>query len=283
MTRPRLPRETGTQARFGQEHGREKVPDAPDSRCLARRGQELTAGVLRTNPRFDCTFRAELRSQWPAQGEQRVRELIPSGLPLACIASKGAGAMATRNVALTETRDQQIHARVASVQHQCESEAMRAGLRMLESGEARLAGIRPAPRAEDGPGKIARWTIEMPGPRQTDTFETAIQARCRAVLQVEARGRRCAILAEGAEDRCPAGQQSIFRRVRNGVTRPLSWTFQLPAAICRATLPRCRPCSAKAAELARLSTLARSMQIRAHRCRKRRFPLAKPDQHHFRT
>ena len=50
--------------------------------------------------------------------------------------------MVTRNVVLTETQDQLVQALVASGRYQNVSEAMRAGLRLLEQEEAQLAGIR---------------------------------------------------------------------------------------------------------------------------------------------
>ena len=50
--------------------------------------------------------------------------------------------MVTRNVVLTETLDQLIQALVASGRYQNVSEAMRAGLRLLEQEEAQIAGIR---------------------------------------------------------------------------------------------------------------------------------------------
>ena len=50
--------------------------------------------------------------------------------------------MVTRNVVLTETQDQLVQALVASGRYQNVSEAMRAGLRLLEQEEAELAGIR---------------------------------------------------------------------------------------------------------------------------------------------
>ena len=52
--------------------------------------------------------------------------------------------MVTRNVVLTETQDQLVQALVASGRYQNASEAMRAGLRLLEQEEAQLAGIRRA-------------------------------------------------------------------------------------------------------------------------------------------
>ena len=50
--------------------------------------------------------------------------------------------MVTRNVVLTETQDQLVQALVASGRYQNVSEAMRAGLGLLEQEEAQLAGIR---------------------------------------------------------------------------------------------------------------------------------------------
>ena len=50
--------------------------------------------------------------------------------------------MVTRNVVLTDTQDQLVQALVASGRYQNASEAMRAGLRLLEQEEAQLAGIR---------------------------------------------------------------------------------------------------------------------------------------------
>ncbi|MBU3032052.1 type II toxin-antitoxin system ParD family antitoxin [Paracoccus marinaquae] len=50
--------------------------------------------------------------------------------------------MVTRNVVLTETQDRLVQALVASGRYQNVSEAMRAGLRLLEHEEAQLASIR---------------------------------------------------------------------------------------------------------------------------------------------
>lgn len=50
--------------------------------------------------------------------------------------------MVTRNVVLTKTQDQLVQALVASGRYQNVSEALRAGLRLLEQEEAQLAGIR---------------------------------------------------------------------------------------------------------------------------------------------
>lgn len=50
--------------------------------------------------------------------------------------------MVTRNVVLTDTQDELVQALVASGRYQNVSEAMRAGLRLLEQEEAQRAGIR---------------------------------------------------------------------------------------------------------------------------------------------
>lgn len=50
--------------------------------------------------------------------------------------------MVTRNVVLTETQDQLVQALVASGRYQNVSEAMRAGLRLLEQEETQIAGLR---------------------------------------------------------------------------------------------------------------------------------------------
>ena len=50
--------------------------------------------------------------------------------------------MVTRNVVITETQDNLVQALVASGRYQNASEAMRAGLRLLEQEEAQLSGIR---------------------------------------------------------------------------------------------------------------------------------------------
>ena len=50
--------------------------------------------------------------------------------------------MVTRNVVLTETQDRLVQALVASGRYQNVSEAIRAGLRLLEHEEAQLASIR---------------------------------------------------------------------------------------------------------------------------------------------
>ncbi|MFD2739586.1 type II toxin-antitoxin system ParD family antitoxin [Sulfitobacter aestuarii] len=50
--------------------------------------------------------------------------------------------MVTRNVVLTENQDQLVQALVASGRYQNASEALRAGLRLLEQEEAGLMQIR---------------------------------------------------------------------------------------------------------------------------------------------
>ncbi|MCI2396011.1 type II toxin-antitoxin system ParD family antitoxin [Aliiroseovarius sediminis] len=50
--------------------------------------------------------------------------------------------MVTRNVVLTDTQDQLVQALVAAGRYQNASEAMRAGLRLLEQEEAQLEAIR---------------------------------------------------------------------------------------------------------------------------------------------
>ena len=50
--------------------------------------------------------------------------------------------MVTRNVVLTDNQDQLVQTLVASGRYQNASEAMRAGLRLLEQEEAQLADLR---------------------------------------------------------------------------------------------------------------------------------------------
>ena len=61
---------------------------------------------------------------------------------LAYIANQEAYAMVTRNVVLTETQDQLVQNLVASGRYQNASEALRAGLRLLEREEAGLVSLR---------------------------------------------------------------------------------------------------------------------------------------------
>lgn len=50
--------------------------------------------------------------------------------------------MVTRNVVLTDRQDELVQALVASGRYQNASEAMRAGLRLLEQEEAQMADLR---------------------------------------------------------------------------------------------------------------------------------------------
>ncbi|MHA3915825.1 type II toxin-antitoxin system ParD family antitoxin [Halovulum sp. GXIMD14793] len=52
--------------------------------------------------------------------------------------------MVTRNVVLTENQDELVQALIASGRYQNASEAMRAGLRLLEREETQLAEIQTA-------------------------------------------------------------------------------------------------------------------------------------------
>lgn len=71
--------------------------------------------------------------------------------------------MVTRNVVLTETQDQLVQALVASGRYQNVSEALRAGLRLLEQEEAQIAGIRQGlleGLAQARAGKLAEGSAE---------------------------------------------------------------------------------------------------------------------------
>lgn len=73
--------------------------------------------------------------------------------------------MVTRNIVLTDTQDQLVQALVSSGRYQNASEALRAGLRLLEQEEAALMQIRKSLREglaqaqhgdlADGPGADA--------------------------------------------------------------------------------------------------------------------------------
>lgn len=65
--------------------------------------------------------------------------------------------MVTRNVVLTEPQDPLVQALVASGCYQNVSEAMRAGLRLLEQEEARFAGIRQGLREGLAPAKAGEF------------------------------------------------------------------------------------------------------------------------------
>ena len=65
--------------------------------------------------------------------------------------------MVTRNVVLTKSQDELVHGLISSGRYQNASEALRAGLRLLEREEAGLAdllgGLRQGlAQAEDGDG-----------------------------------------------------------------------------------------------------------------------------------
>lgn len=71
--------------------------------------------------------------------------------------------MATRNVVLTETQSKLIDRLVATGRYQNASEAMRAGLRLLEREEAELADLRERltnALAEARSGKLAEGSGE---------------------------------------------------------------------------------------------------------------------------
>jgi antitoxin ParD1/3/4 len=61
---------------------------------------------------------------------------------LAYIAIKEVQSMVTRNVVLTDAQDELVQSLVASGRYQNVSEAMRAGLRLLENEEAEFQHIR---------------------------------------------------------------------------------------------------------------------------------------------
>ncbi len=69
--------------------------------------------------------------------------------------------MVTRNVVLTETQDQLVQALVSSGRYQNASEALRAGLRLLEQEEAGLMQIQQGLReglAQAQAGDLAEGT-----------------------------------------------------------------------------------------------------------------------------
>jgi antitoxin ParD1/3/4 len=63
-------------------------------------------------------------------------------LQLAYIANEGECVMATKNVVLTETQVALVDRLIASGRYQNSSEALRAGLRLLEREEAQLDALR---------------------------------------------------------------------------------------------------------------------------------------------
>jgi antitoxin ParD1/3/4 len=68
--------------------------------------------------------------------------IVEQTVSLAYIAKKEAYAMVTRNVVLTESQDQLVQNLVASGRYQNASEALRAGLRLLEREEAGLESLK---------------------------------------------------------------------------------------------------------------------------------------------
>jgi antitoxin ParD1/3/4 len=76
---------------------------------------------------------------------------------LAYIANEGEGAMATRNVVLTESQSALVDRLVASGRYQNASEALRAGLRLLEREEAQLDALRT--RLETGLDQARRGDL----------------------------------------------------------------------------------------------------------------------------
>jgi antitoxin ParD1/3/4 len=68
--------------------------------------------------------------------------IVEQILSLAYIANQEAYAMVTRNVVLTESQDQLVQNLVASGRYQNASEALRAGLRLLEQEEAGLVSLK---------------------------------------------------------------------------------------------------------------------------------------------
>ncbi len=68
--------------------------------------------------------------------------IVEPTVSLAYIAKMEAYAMVTRNVVLTESQDQLVQNLVASGRYQNASEALRAGLRLLEREEAGLESLK---------------------------------------------------------------------------------------------------------------------------------------------
>jgi antitoxin ParD1/3/4 len=87
-------------------------------------------------------FKASIEKSCRFEPLRVYRATLTEFSPLAYIANEEICSMVTRNVVLTETQDQLVQALVASGRYQNVSEAMRAGLRLLEQEEAQLAGIR---------------------------------------------------------------------------------------------------------------------------------------------
>lgn len=83
--------------------------------------------------------------------------------------------MATRNVVLTETQDELVQALVSAGRYQNASEALRAGLRLLEQEEAGAMTIRAALRD----GLVQARTGELADGSGVDAVRRAF-ARARA-------------------------------------------------------------------------------------------------------
>jgi antitoxin ParD1/3/4 len=83
--------------------------------------------------------------------------MVDSSLRLAYIANEGECAMATRNIVLTESQSALVDRLVATGRYQNASEALRAGLRLLESEEAQLDGLRA--RLETGLDQARRGDL----------------------------------------------------------------------------------------------------------------------------
>ena len=77
--------------------------------------------------------------------------------------------MVTRNVVLTETQDHLVQALVASGRYQNVSEAMRAGLRLLEQEEAQITGQL------DHPGVVLGRADFMVTIRGVNVYPTAVE------------------------------------------------------------------------------------------------------------
>lgn len=105
--------------------------------------------------------------------------------------------MATRNVVLTDAQSEMIDRLVASGRYQNASEAMRAGLRLLEREEVEAEALRTrlslsleeARRGELA--EIAEWTLGTFGPRQAEASEEDRIARCGEIASGRAHTQDC--------------------------------------------------------------------------------------------
>ena len=116
--------------------------------------------------------------------------------------------MVTRNVVLTETQDQLVQALVASGRYQNVSEAMRAGLRLLEREEAQIAGLRDGlleglQQAERGDLPASRIEQQPPQRRQGSG------ERARRRRDAAPRGRRRSPFFDGGEHGHQAGNAPV--------------------------------------------------------------------------